>query len=64
MPTYAFRCTACQHEFEVRTSWSKKDETTCPECGSDALKEQFGRYTIGTVRGSSDAPTPPDGGFT
>lgn len=57
MPTYVFRCEPCQHEFSVETSYSRKHETRCPECGGDQLKELFGRYTLNVAgsNGSSDA---------
>ena len=53
MPTYVFECHACTHEFSVDTSWSRKDETRCPECDSDALKEMFGRYSLNVMTASS-----------
>ncbi len=46
MPTYAFRCSACGHEFEVQVSWSEKAGVTCPACGQRELKELFGRYRL------------------
>ncbi|OUM99600.1 MAG: hypothetical protein BAA04_01350 [Firmicutes bacterium ZCTH02-B6] len=54
MPTYAFRCTACGHEFEVQTSWSAKGEVVCPSCGGRELKELFGRYRLLTTGGSGN----------
>ena len=33
MPMYAYRGTACAHEFETRQSFSEDPLTTCPECG-------------------------------
>ncbi|QGQ20181.1 FmdB family transcriptional regulator [Cellulomonas sp. JZ18] len=32
MPTYAYRCTACEHAFEVQQSFSDDALTVCPEC--------------------------------
>ncbi len=35
MPLFDFRCTACEHVFEVRlTSGAAQDTPTCPECGT------------------------------
>ncbi|HEY8418084.1 MAG TPA: zinc ribbon domain-containing protein [Limnochordales bacterium] len=53
MPAYAFRCTACGHEFEVKTSWEAKKDVVCPACGKGELKELFGRYRFTTAGGSS-----------
>lgn len=38
MPTYAYRCTACSHEFEVFQKFSDEPLTECPECGSPIRK--------------------------
>ena len=38
MPTYAYRCTACSHEFEIFQKFSDAPLTECPECGSDIRK--------------------------
>ena len=32
MPTYAYRCTACEHAFEVQQSFTDDALTVCPEC--------------------------------
>ncbi|MBW3085583.1 hypothetical protein KEM60_01784 [Austwickia sp. TVS 96-490-7B] len=32
MPTYAYACTECEHQFEVRQSFSDDALTDCPEC--------------------------------
>lgn len=33
MPTYQYRCTECEHEFEEFQSISDPPITVCPECG-------------------------------
>lgn len=33
MPTYEYRCEACQHEFEQFQSMTAKPVRKCPECG-------------------------------
>ncbi|ACQ79163.1 regulatory protein, FmdB family [Beutenbergia cavernae DSM 12333] len=38
MPTYAYRCTACQHAFDVHQSFSDDALTECPECGGSLRK--------------------------
>jgi len=42
------------------TSWSKKSEVVCPECGSAQLDEQFGQYRLVAV-GSSREEAPGGG---
>lgn len=32
MPTYAYTCTACQHDFEIVQSFSDDSLTECPKC--------------------------------
>lgn len=40
MPTYAYACTQCGHQFDVVQSFSDDSLTTCPEC-SGALRKQY-----------------------
>jgi len=42
MPTYDYVCQACEHKFELFQQMSAPHETTCPECGEDALKRLVG----------------------
>jgi putative FmdB family regulatory protein len=50
MPTYAYACTSCGHQFDAVQSFSDASLTVCPECGG-ALRKQYG--TIGvTFNGS------------
>ena len=46
MPTYAYRCTVCDHEFEAKQSFSDDALTVCPECGG-ALRKLFS--SVGVV---------------
>jgi putative FmdB family regulatory protein len=36
MPTYEYRCPACQHEFEKLQNMSDEPGAACPECGAPA----------------------------
>jgi putative FmdB family regulatory protein len=36
MPTYEYRCPACQHEFEKLQKMSEEPVAACPECGAAA----------------------------
>lgn len=38
MPTYAYRCTVCSNEFEVKQSFSDDALTVCSECGGSLRK--------------------------
>ncbi|RPF26136.1 FmdB family zinc ribbon protein [Georgenia muralis] len=46
MPTYAYRCTVCGHEFEAKQSFADDALTVCPECGG-ALRKLFS--SVGVV---------------
>lgn len=35
MPTYAYRCTSCAHEFDAFQKFSDAPLTECPECGAE-----------------------------
>lgn len=65
MAVYVFQCQDCHHEFSVMTSWTKKAEVTCPQCGSANLKEQWGQYrllTAGASDGAGSSGCAPGGG--
>ncbi len=42
MPTYDYRCTACEHEFEAFQSMSAKPLRKCPACGKQKLERLIG----------------------
>lgn len=46
MPTYAYECKDCHHQFDVHQSFSEDSLTTCPEC-SGRLRKKFN--TVGVV---------------
>lgn len=41
MPTYAYRCSACAHEFETVQTFSEDPLKFCPECGSPIRRVIF-----------------------
>ena len=41
MPTYGYRCTACNAEFEVWQKMSDPAEAVCPSCGAAARRLFF-----------------------
>lgn len=40
MPTYSYRCTSCQHAFDIHQSFSDATLTVCEQCGG-ALRKVF-----------------------
>ena len=45
MPTYAYACTACGHEFDAQQSFSEASLTDCPVCGG-RLRKKFGAVGV------------------
>ncbi len=39
MPRYDYRCTVCDHQFELRQSFSAATVQECPECGADSNRK-------------------------
>lgn len=50
MPTYAYACTACDHEFDAVQSFTDAALTDCPQCGG-RLRKQYGSIGV-TFSGS------------
>ena len=42
MPTYDYKCTACEHTFEEFQSITAKPIKKCPECGKNKVKRLIG----------------------
>jgi putative FmdB family regulatory protein len=42
MPTYEYRCTACNHDFEKFQRMSEEPVAACPECGAGAERRLSG----------------------
>jgi len=42
MPTYAYVCQNCQHEFDAFQSIKAKPRRVCPACGQTTLKRLIG----------------------
>lgn len=65
MPTYAYRGTACAHEFEAYQSFSEDPLTTCTECGGPIRRviqpapvvfKGSGWYITDSRKGSTPTP--------
>jgi putative FmdB family regulatory protein len=45
VPTYAYACSECGHEFDAVQSFSDDALTECPQCGG-ALRKKFGAVGV------------------
>ena len=52
MPTYEYRCNACDHGFELFQSMSDPVKKKCPECGKLALERLIGTGAAVVFKGS------------
>lgn len=60
MPTYAYRCAACGHAFDIVQSFSDDALTVCPQC-EGPLRKQYGSVGV-TFKGSGFYRTDSRGG--
>lgn len=42
MPTYEYRCSSCQHEFEKFQRMSEEPVAECPKCGASSERRLSG----------------------
>lgn len=50
MPYYDYKCSSCEHEFELNMKIADRNKPTeepCPECSSTEVKHVFGKSHIG-----------------
>lgn len=52
MPTYDYRCKACNHEFELFQSMSDSVKKKCPSCGKSSLERLIGTGAAVVFKGS------------
>ncbi len=52
MPTYEYRCEACEHQFELFQSITAKPERRCPRCGRLKLRRLIGPGAAIVFKGS------------
>ena len=50
MPTYSYRCTACETAFDIHQAFTEDSLTVCPTCGG-ALRKLFSAVGV-TFSGS------------
>ena len=48
MPTYEYRCHACEREFEVVQKMSDPDLVTCEACGANKLEKLISWTSVGS----------------
>lgn len=51
MPTYEYKCAACEHEWEAEQSIKDDPLKTCPACRADAAKRQISLGTGFILKG-------------
>lgn len=52
MPTYDYRCNACDYTFELFQSISERTIRKCPKCGELKLERLFGAGSAVLFKGS------------
>lgn len=52
MPTYEYKCTACDHRLEKFQSMTDKPLRKCPECGKSTLERLIGTGAAILFKGS------------
>jgi putative FmdB family regulatory protein len=52
MPTYEYRCDACEHQFDEFQSMKDEPLKDCPKCGKSALRRLFGSGAAIIFKGS------------
>lgn len=52
MPTYDYRCDACEHTFEEFQSFSEKPLKKCPQCRKSKLRRLLGTGAAILFKGS------------
>jgi len=68
MPLYEYRCTECDHRFEILQRMGEgADGLDCPSCGEPRVEKQFSTFasassTPGGTRSVSSGPTGACGG--
>ncbi len=46
MPVYEFKCSKCDHVFEVMGSYEEREKTqTCPKCASTEVKQAISLFS-------------------
>ncbi|MCH2135119.1 MAG: zinc ribbon domain-containing protein [Phycisphaerales bacterium] len=59
MPTYDYRCNACEHEFELVQSMTAPVKRKCPQCGRLKLERLIGTGAGFIIKGRTSPPAEP-----
>ena len=63
MPLYEYKCSRCDHRFEVLQRLGDEGANLeCPECGHREVKKQFSTFASGGESTRSSAGSAPAGG--
>ena len=46
MPLYTYRCKECEHQFDIRQSFSEDPLVDCPKCGRPALRKVINQVGV------------------
>ena len=46
MPLYTYRCKECEHQFDIRQSFSEDALIDCPNCGEPALRKVINQVGV------------------
>ena len=46
MPLYTYRCKECEHQFDIRQSFSEDSLTDCPNCEQPALRKVINQVGV------------------
>jgi len=46
VPTYEYTCSNCESNHEIVQSMADPTLTTCPDCGQETLRKQFGNVGV------------------
>jgi putative FmdB family regulatory protein len=52
VPTYEYKCDACEHNFDEFQSFSEEPLKKCPKCGKKKLRRLFGGGAAVLFKGS------------
>ncbi len=57
MPIYEYRCTECDHRFEILQRLGEgSDGLTCPGCDAPRLEKMFSTFAAAATEGSTAEP--------
>jgi putative FmdB family regulatory protein len=62
MPLYEYRCSTCDHRFEILQRLGQGPEgLSCPECGEERIEKQFSTFASGSGESGARSAAPARG---